>query len=65
MARKRPIGLVLLIGGIVFLIISVAADAIGGSPRVPANGRDGCRGDRGNRRSDPNAPKIVTTASIQ
>ncbi len=27
--------------------------------RVPANGWDGCRGDRGNRRSDPNAPKIV------
>ena len=29
MAKKRTIGLVLLIGGIVFLIISVAADAIG------------------------------------
>ena len=34
MARKRTIGLVLLIVGIVVLIISVAADAIGlgGSP---------------------------------
>ncbi len=29
MARKKKIGLVLLIVGIVFLIISVAADAIG------------------------------------
>ncbi len=29
MAQKRTIGLALLIGGIVFLIISVAADAIG------------------------------------
>jgi len=29
MARKKKIGLVLLIIGIVFLIISVAADAIG------------------------------------
>ena len=29
MAKKRTIGLVLLIVGIVFLIISVAADAIG------------------------------------
>ncbi len=29
MERKRTIGLALLIGGIVFLIISVAADAIG------------------------------------
>ena len=32
MTKKRTIGLALLIGGIVFLIISVAADAIGGSP---------------------------------
>jgi hypothetical protein len=32
MERKRTIGLVLLIGGMVFLIISVAANAIGGSP---------------------------------
>lgn len=32
MAQKRKIGLALLIGGIIFLIISVAADAIGGSP---------------------------------
>jgi hypothetical protein len=29
MERKKKIGLVLLIGGIIFLIISVAADAIG------------------------------------
>ena len=29
MAKKRTIGLVLLILGIVFLIVSVAADAIG------------------------------------
>ncbi len=32
MAQKRKIGIALLIGGIVFLIASVAADAIGGSP---------------------------------
>ncbi len=32
MAHKRTIGLALLIGGIIVLIISVAADAIGGSP---------------------------------
>ncbi len=32
MAQKRKIGLVLLIIGIVVLIVSVAADAIGGSP---------------------------------
>jgi uncharacterized protein YqgC (DUF456 family) len=32
MAKKRTIGLALLIGGIIVLIISVAADAIGGSP---------------------------------
>ena len=29
MARKKKIGIALVIGGIVFLIISVAADAIG------------------------------------
>ncbi len=28
--------------------------------RVRANGRDCCRGGRGNRRSYPNAPKIVS-----
>jgi len=32
MAHKRKIGIALLIIGIVVLIISVAADAIGGSP---------------------------------
>ncbi len=32
MAHKRTIGIALLIIGIIVLIISVAADAIGGSP---------------------------------
>ena len=32
MTKKRTIGIALFIIGIVFLIISVAADAIGGSP---------------------------------